>query len=119
MTLTLIGISYCIDPNFLLARYELSVAGISEDNMYRGAYGGLFITIGGAIAYGFYSRAFERTSLVIALLFMGGFAVGRMASIITLGLPHQMIVNLFVFELVSSALLVWFLVTDQRSIATE
>ena len=40
LLLTFIGLAYCIDPNLLLARYDLSVNGASEDNMYRGAYGG-------------------------------------------------------------------------------
>lgn len=119
ITLALIGLAYCIDPNLLLVRYELSASGISEDNMYRGAYGGLFITVGAAIAYGFVSQTFAKTSTVIALLFMGGFALGRMASIVAMGLPHQMIMNLFVFEVVSTALFLWFLVSEPTSVVAE
>ncbi|MCG8416120.1 MAG: DUF4345 domain-containing protein [Pseudomonadales bacterium] len=111
-TLALIGVTYCIDPNLLLARYELSVAGASEDNMYRGAYGGLFITTGAAIAYGFYTDAFRQVSTIVALLFMGGFAIGRIASILALGIPHQQIVGLLVFEIVSSAVFIWLLLSQ-------
>ena len=111
----LIGIAYCLDPNLLLARYELSVNGASDDNMYRGAYGGLFITLGVAVAYGFLSESFRRTSTLIALLFMGGFAIGRAASILAEGFPHQQIVSLFVFEIASAALLAWFLLPAREA----
>ena len=112
VALVLIGFAYCVDPNFLLARYELSVAGTSEDNMYRGAYGGLFVTVGAAVAFGFHSPSFRQTSTIIALLFMGGFAIGRIASILALGMPHEQIIGLLLFELVSSAVFVWFLVSQ-------
>ena len=114
VTLTLIGISYCIDPNFLLARYELSVAGISEDNMYRGAYGGLFITVGLAVSFGFFSKPFLNTATTIVVLFMGGFAIGRVASILARGMPHEQIVGLLVFEIASSMLFIWFLLKDRK-----
>lgn len=115
ITLTLIGIAYCIDPNLLLARYELSVAGASEDNMYRGAYGGLFVFTGAAIAYGFLKESFRQVSTIIALLFMGGFAFGRVASILALGAPHQQIIGLLIFEIISSAIFVWFLLSQPAS----
>ncbi len=119
VTLVLIGVAYCIDPNLLLARYELSVAGASEDNMYRGAYGGLFITTGAAIAYGFFTKTFRQASTIIALLFMGGFALGRIASILALGIPHQQIVGLLVFEIVSSAVFIWLLIAQPIKKAAE
>ena len=119
VTLMLIGIAYCIDPNLLLARYDLSATSASEDNMYRGAYGGLFITVGAAVAYGFRSAAFRFASTVFALVFMGGFAIGRIASIALLGMPHQMIINLLVFEIVSSGLLIWFLFRQPSKTATQ
>ncbi len=114
VTLTLIGASYCFDPNLLLARYELSVAGISEDNMYRGAYGGLFITVGIAVAFGFFSKAFLNTATIIVVLFMGGFAIGRIASILARGLPHEQIIGLLLFEIASSVLFIWFLVRERK-----
>ncbi len=118
ISVCLIGAAYCIDPNPLLARYELTAHGASEDNMYRGAYGGLFITLGAAIAFGFVSSEFCSTSTVIACLFMGGFAFGRLTSIFALGVPHEHIVGLLVFELVSVGLFAWFLFS-QRTYRVE
>ena len=107
--LTVIGVAYCVDPNLLLARYDLGVAGASEDNMYRGAYGGLFVAVGAAIGFGFFSSSFRGTATILALLFMGGFAFGRLASIAAVGVPHERIVGLLAFEIVSVALFAWLL----------
>ena len=109
VTLIGIGLAYCLDPNLLLARYELTVSNPSDDNMYRGAYGGLFLTLGAAISYGFFRPDFRRTGTIIALLFMGGFAIGRIASIGSAGMPHEQIVGLLAFEVATSAVFAWFL----------
>ena len=113
--LSLIGVAYCVDPNLLLTRYELSATGVSEDNMYRGAYGGLFIALGAAIAAGFFVESFRRSATLIALLFMGGFAFGRLVSIASLGMPHEQIVSLLVFEVVASLLFAWMLISSKLS----
>ena len=118
-TLALIGIAYCLDPNLLLSRYEISVAGVSEDNMYRGAYGGLFITLGMAIGYGFFSAQFRQTATLIALVFMSGFAIGRVASIVSLGTPHEQIVGLLVFEIVFAAVFGWLFLTGKNPVLAE
>ena len=105
ISLTAIGLAYCIDPNLLLSRYELGAVGASEDNMYRGAYGGLFIAVGGALCVGFASAAWKQGATVIAMLFMGGFAVGRLASIAAVGMPHERIFGLLIFAIATAALL--------------
>ena len=115
-SLAFIGLAYCVDPNLLLARYGLSVAGASEDSMYRGAYGGLFLTLGAAIALGFFSEGFRRTATIIALLFMSGFAAGRLASVSALGLPHENVLGLLVFEIVTAALFGWFLFSQRTRV---
>ena len=112
LLLTFIGLAYCIDPNLLLARYDLSVNGASEDNMYRGAYGGLFVSLGIAIFVGFFSNAFRQTSTVIAVLFMGGFAIGRVASISAFGVPHEQIINLLVIEVFAALFFAWLMLSD-------
>lgn len=111
-TVACIGLAYTADPNLLLGRYEISVAGVSEDNMYRGAYGGLFLTLGLAIAYGFFSATFRRMSTLIAFLFMCGFALGRIASITLAGIPHEQIVGLLAFEVVTTAIFGWLFFTE-------
>ena len=115
----LIGLIYCVDPNILLARYDLAVSGVSDDNMYRGAYGGLFVVLGATIAYGFFTPSFRQMSTLIALLFMGGFAIGRLSSIVMVGIPHEQIVGLLVFEILSTAVLGYFYVRKMGIVLTQ
>lgn len=114
LTLTAIGLAYCIDPGLLLARYELGIDSVSHDNMYRGAYGGVFITIGLCIALGFRSEQHRAQATWLVLLIMGGFAIGRLASIAAVGLPHPQILSLLGFEIVSSVVCAYFLIAGQR-----
>ncbi len=114
-----IGLAYCLDPNLLLARYDINVTGISEDNMYRGAYGGLFITLGLAIGYGFIKETFRSTATLLGLLFMGGFALGRIASIASVGVPHDQIMGLLIFEVVMSVLFAWLLMHEASQTTSE
>ena len=114
VTIALIGLAYCVDPNLLLSRYGITVVGISEDNMYRGAYGGLFVTLGIAMAYGFFSAQFQRSATLLALLFMGGFAIGRVASIALVGMPHDQILSLLIFEIATSITFAWLLFSGSK-----
>ncbi|MEM8767419.1 MAG: DUF4345 domain-containing protein [Pseudomonadota bacterium] len=98
-TLVAIGAAYCLDPNLLLARYEIAVGDASSDNMYRGAYGGLFLTLGAAMACGFFVESFRNNATWLAILFMGGFALGRLASIAAVGMPQEQILGLLIFEI--------------------
>ena len=109
--LMVIGLAYCLDPNLLLGRYELAVVGASEDSMYRGAYGGLFLTLGAAVAFGF-STTHRRNATLLAMLFMGGFALGRLVSIVAAGMPHPQIVGLLLFEVVSVVVFAGLLMAD-------
>ncbi|MEM9621164.1 MAG: DUF4345 domain-containing protein [Pseudomonadota bacterium] len=111
LTLVGIGLAYCIDPDLLLARYDLRAEGASADSMYRGAYGGLFVALGMAISCGFLLTTFRQTATLLALLFMGGFALGRLASLLALGLPHPQIFSLLVFEVVTALACAWLLLT--------
>lgn len=118
LMLVLIGFAYCLDPNLLLSRYDINVLGTSEDNMFRGAYGGLFITLGAAIACGFWWRNYRLMATVLGLLFMGGFALGRLASLALAGIPHEQILGLFVFEVMATVMFAGLLVIDRRSFQT-
>ena len=115
--LVFIGVTYCIDPNLLLARYDLVVSNASEDNIYRGAYGGLFIAVGAAIAYGFFAPSFRQVATLVAALFMGGFALGRLSSLFMVGMPHDLIVALLGLEVVSTVVFAGFFYTQSKAVA--
>ena len=104
-----IGLIYLYDPNILLARYDLQTGSVSMDNMLRSTYGGLFLLSAAIFCVGIFKRSRRRDSLTFVAIFMMGAAIGRIASIIAVGVPHATIMPLLYFEIIMSvlAVLLW------------
>lgn len=100
----LIGLGYLYNPNLLLARYGLETGSAAMDNMLRGAYGGLFVGVAAAFAYGAFVPARTTDALLLTLLFMGGFALGRGVSIVRVGSPGRLVSGLLGYEIITSIL---------------
>lgn len=93
-----IGLAYLVNPNLLLANYGLSVGEIGMDNMLRSTYGGLFVAMAGLFALGGFAEARQRDALGVLALFMGGLAVGRIASLTLAGAPDASMHMLLAYE---------------------
>lgn len=104
-----IGLIYLYDPNILLARYDLQTGSVSMDNMLRSTYGGLFLLSAAIFCAGIFKRSRRRDSLAFVAIFMVGAAIGRIASIIAVGVPHATIMPLLYFEIIMAvlAVLLW------------
>jgi len=94
----LIGLAYLYDPNLLLANYGLSADSPGMDNMLRSSYGGLFAAIAVLFALGAVNGSRTSDSLALLALFMGGLAVGRIASIALAGAPDPSMYTLLGYE---------------------
>jgi len=113
-----VGVSYLIDPNILLVRYELSVADAGMDNMLRSAYGGFFLATAFYILLGAARPVQTRDTVGLVCLLMTGAALGRVVSIAVMGMAHPMITNLLVFEVVTAVLAAVLYVRSQPAAAT-
>lgn len=96
-----VGVNYLIDPNILLARYDLAVTTTGMDNMLRSAYGGIFLAIAGYILLGAIRPDRTHDAIGLVCLLMAGAALGRLISIAVVGEPHMMINALLAFEIMS------------------
>lgn len=96
----LIALAYLYDPNLLLARYGLETDSPGMDNMLRSTYGGLYLVLAALFATGVFVAKRRRDALIFLLLFMGGNAIGRTASIVFAGMPPQSIMPLLAYEVV-------------------
>ncbi len=96
-----VGINYLIDPNILLARYDLAVTEPDMDNMLRSAYGGFFLAAAIYILLGALKPGRTQDAVGLASLLMAGAALGRLISIAAVGEAHVMINALLAFEIVS------------------
>ena len=110
ISIGLIGLLYLLDPNILLARYELDVGSVGMDNMLRSTYGGLFLGSALLFSIGIFKPLRQKDALGFVGVFMTGLAIGRIASITAAGMPASSIVALLVFEAITAGL-AWFLYT--------
>jgi hypothetical protein len=93
-----IGATYLLAPNLLLNVYGFSLQSVSEANLFRGAYGGVFIAFALLVCAGVFKESVATPAQFALLTFMGGFALGRMASMAIDGMPHLLLVVIFVVE---------------------
>ncbi len=99
-----IGVLYLYDPNLLLARYDLVVGSAGMDNMLRSTYGGLFLASAVIFAMGIFVADRRRDALAFVAIFMTGAALGRIASILAVGLPPATIMPLLYFEIAATVI---------------
>jgi len=95
-----IGATYLGAPGLLLDVYGISLQSASEANLFRGAYGGVFIAFALLFFGGALKESLARPALFSLLAFMGGFALGRLVSMAVDGMPHILLVAIFAVEVV-------------------
>lgn len=105
----LIGLGYLISPQFMYGLYGIELETVNEANMVRSAYGGLFLGFAALFFLGVRRDQLATPSLIALLTFMGGFAIGRVISIIVDGMPSPLVLSLLVFEIIYSALAAYLL----------
>jgi hypothetical protein len=94
-----IGAIYLFTPQTLLSIYGIDLRSASEANLYRSAYGGLFLAFALLFGLGAIGARHSRTALLALLTFMGGLAVGRLVSVVADGWPHPLLTAVLVVEL--------------------
>ena len=109
-----IGALYLYDPNILLARYDLETGSAGMDNMIRSTYGGVFAGAALIFLIGLLKESSRRGALGFAFLFMTGSAVGRIASIMSVGAPPAAIMPLLYYELAAAAIALFLYLRAQN-----
>ena len=117
LVIGLIGLTYLYEPDLLLTNYGLTAADPSMDNMLRASYGGVSLVLAGLWAWGGVNANRQPDILALLALVMGGFAVGRLASIALAGQPHDTVYALLGYEVFVCALSL-FLFFKTRAKAT-
>ena len=102
LAIGLIGLGYLWNPNRLLARSELETGSAAMDSMLRSAYGGLFVGMAAIFALGALVPSRTSDALLFTLLFMGGFALGRVVSLVRVGSPGRAVNALLGYEVVAT-----------------
>lgn len=93
-----IGAIYLVAPDLLLNVYGFPLQSVSEANLFRGAYGGVFLAFALLFCAGALREHMARPAQYALLAFMAGFALGRAASMVLDGMPHALLVVIFAVE---------------------
>ena len=104
-----IGIGYLISPVFMYGFYDIEILSTNEFNMVRGAYGGLFLSFSVLFFIGAFNEKISTLSLVSLFVFMSGFALGRITSIVIDGAPGIFITGLLLCEIFYSIASAYFI----------
>ncbi len=95
-----VGLSYGVVPeqslNWLLG---LTVESVDEMHVFRGIMG-LYLGMAALWIIGATNEEYEHAAILAVVFFMSGLAVGRILSILVDGLPHWILVNYTVVEVV-------------------
>ncbi|MFZ6874202.1 DUF4345 domain-containing protein [Undibacterium sp. Di27W] len=82
------GLLYLFAPQKMMQLPAIQLTVPNGTHAIRAAYGGAFIAFALLFASGASNADLSRTSLIAMTVFMGGFAFGRIVSMIADGLPH-------------------------------
>jgi hypothetical protein len=98
-----VGLVYLIAPQVMAASNGMELRGVNDWHATRAAYGGVFVAFGALFGMGAFAAALRRPALVAVATFMGGFALGRIASIVVDGLPAPAFLGALASEIVFGA----------------
>ena len=104
-----VGLVYLVAPRVMMESNGLTLTGVNDAHLVRSAYGGLFVAFGSLFAAGAVSARLTRHALVALAVFMGGFAVGRIASLLADGWPPGAFLFALATEIAFCALALWAL----------
>jgi hypothetical protein len=104
-----IAVQAILDPQAIFDNVQVQLGNITARNSVRALYGGVNLAFGAFWLYAAF-RA-QKNGLLLALLYTGGFAIGRILSIFLDGMPGafamQWLITESVFALGAAALLQW------------
>ncbi len=104
-----IAVQAILDPQAIFDNVQVQLGNLTARNSVRALYGGVNLAFGLFWMWAAFRE--QRTGLLLALLYTGGFAIGRILSILMDGMPDafamQWLVTESVFALLAAGLLYW------------
>lgn len=94
-----IGLAYLLALEHVLAVYGETIHSVTEAAILRSAYGGVFVAFAVLFELGARRERLAGAALAALATFMGGFALGRVVSLVTDGVPHPVLVAILIVEL--------------------
>ena len=111
----LIAIGYLISPEFMFLNYGITIDSVNEGSMVRSSYGGMFSGFAILFAAGALKPELSHAAFLALLAFMGGFAGGRVISLIADGLPSLLVFGLLLLEVSYTLMAVYLLLKERKA----
>ncbi len=102
-----IAVQAMLDPQTIFDNVQVQLGNLTARNSVRALYGGVNLAFGLFWLYAAFRQ--QSMGLTLALLYTGGFAIGRLMSIILDGMPGAFAVQWMATETVFAVLSAWLL----------
>ena len=104
-----IAVQAILDPQAIFDQVQVQLGNLTARNSVRALYGGVNLAFGLFWLYAAFQQ--QNTGLLLALLYTGGFAIGRILSLMMDGMPGafamQWLMVESIFALLAAVLLYW------------
>jgi hypothetical protein len=100
------------DPQIIMDYVKVNLGNTDARNSIRAFYGGVNLFFGLFIIYGAFRM--KKEALLLVLLYCGGFVTGRIAGIVTDGLPGPFVYNWLVIESICTVISCYFLFRETK-----
>lgn len=104
-----IAVQAILDPQAIFDNVQVQLSNLTARNSVRALYGGVNLAFGLFWLWAAFRE--QRMGLLLALLYTGGFAIGRVLSLLLDGMPGafamQWLITESVFALLAAGLLYW------------
>ncbi len=100
----LIGARSLVAPRAMAEAFGIQLSAPPALSEIRASFGGMHLGVGGFMLAGIFVASLRRPALILLALYMGGLAVGRVASALLDGAPSPLICLSLATELVFAAL---------------
>jgi len=109
LMMLVVGALHLIAPQMMMREPGIELATVNHLHVIRAAYGGAYLGIAALFLAGALGRIDTRTALGAVVLIFGGFAIGRLVSILLDGVPVSLYLGVLGAEVFFSACALWAL----------
>lgn len=100
LMMLVVGALHLVAPQMMMREPGIELATVNHLHVVRAAYGGAYLGIAALFLAGATRRIDVRAALAAVALLFGGFALGRIASIVVDGVPVPLYLGVLAAELV-------------------
>ncbi len=104
LAMLVVGAQHLVAPQMMMATPGIELTSVNHFHIIRAAYGGAYLGIAALFLSGLVRPALRGFALLAVAMLFGGFALGRVVSLVLDGLPVALYLAVLAFELVFAAL---------------